>query len=554
MADVTAEGQRADGSPAGHQSDTPSGHDARWARGLAAPARWTGRLIARHRVFSVVLLAAAALRAAVILGYPPVFWFNDSYNYVTDAVTGVPDTVRSNGYPFFLRVLLPFHSLYLLASLQALMGLAMGFGIYAVLRRRGLPWWGATLCALPVLFDVFELQLEHMIMSDVLFFFLITIAVVLLCWSDQPSWLTCVIVGLLVGYATLVRAVGEPLLVVVAVLLLVRRVNWKKAAALLVVGLLPIVGYMAWYHSYYGKYALDGSSGTFLYSRVSSFAECSKMPQLASNLRVLCDPQPPAQRANSQEYIWETGTPFYKWANGHQFTAQANSAAGKFAKQAILSQPAAYARVVFDDTMHTFAWDRSQSDVTGSGPSFQFRTAVDPVPWWATYYPGFKRSLITYGSPDYGQPKVVNPWSWLIIDYQKVFYLRGTMLAAILLIGLGGIVARWRRWGGLALLPWVVGVLLVVIPPLTAGFSYRYVLAAVPVSCLAAGLACSREPRVSRKAVAAAAVDASTTSVSPDQSQNRPAGEQAASSSRISPANSSSRSPNRWGAENDSDR
>jgi hypothetical protein len=457
-----------------------------------------GRLITGHWPFAIVLAVAAALRAVVILGYPPIFWFNDSYNYVTDAVTAVPDTVRSNGYPFFLRVLLPFHSLFLLASLQALMGLTMGFGTYAVLRRRGLPWWGATLCALPVLFDVFELQLEHMIMSDVLFTFLVTIAIVLLCRSDQPSWLTCVIVGLLIGYATLVRAVGEPLLVVVAVLLLARRVNWKRAGTLLVVGLLPIVGYMAWYHSYNGKFALDGSSGTFLYSRVSSFAECSKMPSLPSDLKPLCDPQPPEQRANSQEYIWETGTPFYKWSHGHQFSVQANSAAGTFARQAILAQPVAYAKVAFDDTMHTFTWDRSQSDVTGSGPSFQFQVTVDPVPWWATFYPGFKASLLTYGGPSMGQPKVVSPWSWLIIDYQKVFYLRGTMLAGILLIGLGGIVARWRRWGGLTLLPWAIGVLLVVIPPLTAGFSYRYVIAAVPVSCLAAGLACTREPRSAR--------------------------------------------------------
>ena len=483
-----------------------------WSRRLTAVPRWTGRLVVGHRAFAIVLALAAALRAAVILGYPPIFWFHDSYNYVTDAVTKVPDVVRSNGYPFFLRALLPFHSLFLLASLQALMGLVMGAGIYAVLRRRGLPWWGATLCALPVLFDVFELQLEHMIMSDVLFVFLITIALVMVCWSDQPSWLTCGIVGLLIGYAALVRAVGEPLLIVVAVLLLVRRVNWKRAGTLLVVGLLPIVGYMAWYHSFYGQYALDGSSGTFLYSRVSSYAECSKMPDLPSDLRVLCDPKPPEQRANSQEYIWEIDTPMYEWTHGHNFSAKADRAAGRFAKQAILAQPVAYAKVVFHDTMHTFTWDRTQSDVTGSGPSFKFRATVDGVPWWATFYPQFKSSLITYGSPDYGQPKVVQPWSHLIIDYQKVFYLRGTMLGVILLVGLGGVLVRWRRWGGVTLLPWAIGVLLVVIPPLTAGFSYRYVLAAVPVSCLAAGLACSREPRASRKAAAAAVASSQTAS------------------------------------------
>jgi hypothetical protein len=68
------------------------------------------------------------------------------------------------------------------------------------------------------------------------------------------------------------------------------------------------------------------------------------------------------------------------------------------------------------------------------------------------------------------------------------------MLAVAVLIGLAGVLARWRRWGGLALLPWLVGALLIVLPPMTAGFSYRYVLAAAPVACLAAGLAFARKP------------------------------------------------------------
>ena len=30
-----------------------------------------------------------------MLGYPPAMFFNDSYNYMTDAVTKTPDMVRS---------------------------------------------------------------------------------------------------------------------------------------------------------------------------------------------------------------------------------------------------------------------------------------------------------------------------------------------------------------------------------------------------------------------------------------------------------------------------
>ena len=48
--------------------------------------------------------------------------------------------------------------------------------------------------------------------------------------------------------------------------------------------------------------------------------------------------------------------------------------------------------------------------------------------------------------------------------------------------------------------PLAVAAVLVVLPPMTAGFSCRY----VPLACLAAGLAGTRKTRSSRKAAAAA--------------------------------------------------
>ena len=229
-----------------------------------------------HWQFTIVLAAAIVVRIIVILGYPPILWFNDSYNYLYDAVTHVPDQVRPNGYPFFIDLLLPLHSAYPLALLQAAMGVGMGVIIYALLRHRGLPWWGAALPTLPVLFDSYELHLEHMVTADTLFIFLGTVAVVILCWSDRPSVPAMAVAGLLIGYATVVRSVGQPLLVVVLVAMLVRRVGWRRLVTLLVAGIVPIAAYMIWFHGTYGKYALTESSGTFLYSRVSTFAECAQ--------------------------------------------------------------------------------------------------------------------------------------------------------------------------------------------------------------------------------------------------------------------------------------
>ena len=462
------------------------------------------RLIRGHRLFAAVLAVAAVLRVVVMLGYPSAMFFNDSYTYMTNAVTRSPDVVRTSGYPLFLYALLPFHSLGLVTGLQALMGLAMGTGIYAVLRRRGLPWWGAAIPALPVLFDVFELQLEHMVASDVLFCTLVTAVLILLCWWDRPPLFVAVVVGVASGYAATVRNVGEILLAVVLLGMLLRRMGWRRTVATAVAGLVPIAGYMVWFHAHDGHYALDEATGTFLYSRVSSFAECSKMNPPA-DLRVLCDPRPPSQRPNSQEYPWSNRTPLAELTGRndiYRFTPPIESMTQRFAERAIEAQPLDYARVVAKDMLTTFGWKRenvynSIGNLEGSGSEFRFEPAVGAVPSWVTSDALNARAAQDFGGADYGRPSVVQPWARFLWVYQKVVYLRGMFLFLFVLVGAIGVALGVRRktrvpgtgWGGLALLPWLTGVALLVLPPMTAGFSYRYVLAAVPAACLAAGLA-----------------------------------------------------------------
>ena len=501
-----------------------------------------------HWPFGLVVVAAVAVRIVVILGYPPILWFSDSYNYLYDAVTNTPDQVRPNGYPFFLQLLRPLHSYSPIALLQAAMGVLMGVAIYALLRRRGLPWWGATLPALPVLFDAYELHLEHMITADPLFIFLVTLAVVLLCWNDRPSILAMAIAGLLIGYATLVRSVGEPLLIVALVAMLVRRAGWLRLLTVLVTGLAPIGAYMLWFHGTYGQYALTDSTGSFLYSRVSTFAQCSKMnvPALTA---FLCDPTKLKDRPVAGEYIWadhealpyaqyhgerEYYTPLYNVYGSDtslRFTPEVSALGKQFAVAAIESQPKDYVKVVIDDTLHTFGWNRQPdpNDYYGNGPTFRFVSLHDmnlAIPWYVTptHIPGnptyqlhsssaqtwcdtacqkndYQAVVIMQAERDFAGPghgfgftKEVEPWAHALESYQRYVYLRGTLLGLIVLIGAAGLLARWRRWGGLGLLPWLVGAVLIVLPPMTAGFSYRYVLAAVPVACLAAGLAFARDP------------------------------------------------------------
>ena len=476
-------------------------------------------LISRNRLFAVALVIAALLRIDAELGYRWQSWFNDSWDYLDTAVTLKLDPTRTSGYSLYLWLLKPFHSLALVTVSQHVMGLAVAVMMYALAKRRfRAPSWLAVLVTVPVLFDGFEIQLEHLILSDTLFLFLAMLAITILLWSPlratRSTWVRCAVAGALIGLSAVVRSTGVPLVPLVGLWVLLalalNRVGWRaliaSVAAFAVTALAPSIGYAGWYDVQHGQFNSSESIGVFLYSRVMTFAECSKMGQLPADLLALCTTVPPDKRPIAQAYIWTPVSPLDRFP-APKFTPVPNSLGLQFAIRAIEAQPLDYLRVTFDDTWRSFDWPRTVFPNPATYDEYLF--GYEPV----TVSPnhpadGYASSAAAYlagGNPD---TAIVNPFAGLIRTYQRYIWLPGTVYGLILLLGLAGLVVAWRRRGpdadtdtgpagrgndGLAaLLPWACSLMLIVAPAATSEFDYRYVTTAVPFGCLALAVAFGR--------------------------------------------------------------
>ena len=472
------------------------------AAGLTPAALWRN-----HRLFTIVACISVIPRVIAALGFKPALLIQDSFSYLAEGVHLTPlSQLRPAGYPLMLRVLEPFHSLLLVTTLQHLMGIGLGVIIYGVLRTRGLPAWGATLAATPTLFDSRQIWLESSILPDTLFTLVLMIAVAILILRPKPTIWQAVIVGLLVSWASVIRGNGAPVFVIILAFLLLQRVGWKVFTACLAAFAIPLLGYVLIFFAEYGQFDITNSSGLFLWSRTTLFANCATIKPPA-DLASLCPenqpghPTSPAPAWSVDALLNERSPADYLWAAGAWYRTDANPGinaynnklAMQFAERAILAQPLDYAKTVGEGVFLTFfGTDRSQTYL-----SDHFTVA----PHVSTLAPYMKSDEHRYAHTT-SNTHVVQPWAFFMFLYQLPVWFPGIVFFGVLLAGLVMLIARWRSWGRYAGLAWGVAVVNLVVPIAAVEPDYRYALSAVPFACLALGLACIPK-RASRSATTA---------------------------------------------------
>jgi hypothetical protein len=520
----------------------------------APPLPRLRQLAGEHKLFSGALAVGAFLRLLAVLGYPGALWFaGDSYVYIGAALRPQPNLSKTTGYSLFLRVLLPFHSLTLVVVLQHLMSLAVAVLLYALLRRAHVSKTWSAVATLPVLLDGYLIEDEHLIMAEPLFTFCLMVAMALLLWRPQVRWWTALVIGLLIGYAAIVRTEGAVVLVIFPLYLLLRGKAWKTtrgwiaAVLIAVASLIPVGSYAAWFHSRTGHYGMTMSTGYYLWGRVSSFADCARIKPAGAEAAV-CPKEPLSTRTPPGNFIWHASEVHATPANPKYspVTTANNKLLTDFAIHAVEAQPLSYAKTVFFNTMLSFGFPRIAYPGVGTVYFYNFHLRftgthrgkpVSLLPpndhaWISplTQADSAYNDWVKYG---HQAPGTVNKvFAAPLAVYQRLVFTYGPLLLVIFLTGLGGVIQVRRKgrgmdlvkslrlsWAprGTSVLPWLTAVALLVVPIAVADFDYRYLLPVLPFACLAAGLAFApRLPRGDGQPPSAGSSPADVESTVPD--------------------------------------
>jgi 4-amino-4-deoxy-L-arabinose transferase-like glycosyltransferase len=440
--------------------------------------------------FLVTLALALLVRLAVALAFPPAFLMSDAPTYLFYADHLAPNQDRPVGYSFFLRGLSEIdRSLALVTAVQLVIGLLTAVVAYALLRRWGVNTWVATLATVPMLFDAMQLLMEHTILSDVLFEFLVVAAVAALAWWTTPRWWTTALAGAVLGLATLVRVVGEPTIVLAALFLLLVAMPWRRrlvhVGLVVVAFVVPVTAYAAWYHHDHGVWAISEASGRALYMRTTTFVDCDTV-EVPDYERVLCPDDPLDARRDPTYYGWHSQETLPRLDPPPGVTDQ--EAMRDFAFRVIRQQPGDYLSTVWRDFWLAFkAGNRDDYYEMTTSLKWTFVTYVDyrPTDWTR---PAFE----AHGGQ---MPETHQPLADRLVAYQHHVYLRGPLCLVLVVLAAAGAVVRRRESPSrrpLTLLTLALPLVLIAVPDVTAEFVWRYQLPLVVLLPLSAALGWTR--------------------------------------------------------------
>lgn len=316
-------------------------------------------------VLAVLIAVGAALRAWLMVEWRPGFLgFPDTYGYVSNSVPEgyFHDGLRPIGYPLFLagaRALSPDLSATVL--LQHLLGIGAGVAVYAAGRAFGIGRWAVLLPAGVMLLHGSAIWIEHGLLTEGPFAFLVCTALVPLALATRfdgarARILLAALAGVLGALAVSVRPVFLPCLALMAAWALwglpgELRARLAAAGALALAGGALVAGNLAWAHSETGRWSFARYEYTALYGRVAQFADCREFDPPAHTER-LCPTTPREWRWGPRAYVFSSRSPLIRTYGNAASGAPppyAPERVNAFSRAAIAGQPLDYLEVVGRD-------------------------------------------------------------------------------------------------------------------------------------------------------------------------------------------------------------
>jgi hypothetical protein len=413
-----------------------------------------GWFLRRHWLMSLFVAGGVALRVLAEIAYRPAILYVDSVwiylNHLPNSAVGFMPTVDSPdplGYNMLmLWPLLSFSGLGTVIIVQHLLGLASAILIYAMLVRRGARRWLAALAAAPLLLDAYQIYIEHMIMSDVLFEALLAGAFVALGWNRRPGPFGIAIAGICLGASSTVRAVGLPLLVifVVYVAFVARKWMLRLVSSILVVltFFIPVLGYELYMYSTGNTFGANTTTAVSLYARAASFVDCAKL-RAPATVKQLCPAEPLNARPAPEFYAHTMTSPIFHVTPPPGTTLPQLEI--QFAKAAMTQQPLRLTAAVLGDAARLFTWNHN-NDSNPEAPTERWRFQLGyPVYPQAVYLTTVQKVGAYYGDPP---PHLNLNAAAFMREYQlDVGFTPGPLMALFLIAGVLGVCWRGRTRG-----------------------------------------------------------------------------------------------------------